>query len=145
MNKLKKRLRQLSRGYSQNDLINKILGKQGSINLQYCHEKELYKKRFAFLKFKSAFFLKLVLMEENCQSITTIEKLHSWIDDNLDELYQNHKKSQAQLSRKYPEPHNQDQEHFEKSKFREFLLNKLDEIYLRRKYQKRVRTIYDTY
>ena len=59
------------------------------LNLQYCHEKEVQKKRMIFLKFKCNFLNKILLCDNNAQFIQVLAKLDNWIQCNFDMLYNN--------------------------------------------------------
>lgn len=66
------------------DTISKCRGK---LNLSYCPEQDILKKRMSFLKFKSGFLVKLRQLEENGNKLTLASHLNEWLNDNIDKLY----------------------------------------------------------
>lgn len=65
---------------------------RGKLNLDYCPEKEILKRRMNFLRFKGGFLSKVRLLKQNGNNIQINERLNKWICDNLDQLYDDHKR-----------------------------------------------------
>ena len=71
---------------SKTDFVTKV-NEERYINLQFCHERELSRKNFIFLRFKMGFYAKLKQMHERSKAIRLHEQLMEFIDENLDQLY----------------------------------------------------------
>ncbi len=76
------------RSWGIKDLTNRILDKD-ELYIHYCKERDILKKRFIFLKFKSCFLAKHRLMQQNGHGLQVQGKIHGWIDNNIDLLYKN--------------------------------------------------------
>lgn len=57
---------------------------RGKLNLAYCPEDEILKKRIDFLKFKAGFLSKMRLLQQNGRMIQVNNKLDCWMEDNMD-------------------------------------------------------------
>lgn len=70
-----------------------LCGYSGRLNLRFCHEEEVLKKRMLFLLFKAAFLAKMKAQMQNGRSQFVIRRIAAWIHDNIDTLYANFKAS----------------------------------------------------
>ena len=59
------------------------------IKLQFCLPNEVNMKYQSFLVFKGAFLARLYQLKSKGHKIGTLIRLHSWIEQNLDELFEN--------------------------------------------------------
>ena len=59
-----------------------------AVYLRYCKEEDIIKKQFMFLKFKGCFLARHKQLQENGSYIQLMDKIHSWIDSNIDNLSQ---------------------------------------------------------
>ena len=58
----------------------------GKLSIRYCHERDVQKKRFIFLKFKARLLQIWKHMQLQGQTITLLKNIEKWIDDNMDTL-----------------------------------------------------------
>ena len=80
----------LKKGWAVDDFVQKI-SNPASINLQFCNEREIHRKRMVFLKFKSCFLMKLLLFEQNAKFVQLLNKTDDFIQENLDTIFNDFK------------------------------------------------------
>ena len=59
------------------------------VDLRYCPEHEVMRKSQQFLTFKARFSIQLKQLINKGRSISTMNNFEIWIDDNIDNLYNN--------------------------------------------------------
>lgn len=62
--------------------------KVNRLYVRYCKEDEVVEKNQIFLIFKGAFLAKLKQIDSNGQNINVMQKIDSWLDNYVDELYE---------------------------------------------------------
>ena len=65
---------------------------QNSFILSYVQEEDVLKKRQIFLDFERTYLAKHEHIKEIGQMITSMKMVSNWIDENIDELYENRTK-----------------------------------------------------
>ena len=58
----------------------------GKLHLRYCHERDVQRKRFVFLRFKARMLQMWKHLQLNGQCVNVLTKLEQWIDENMDDL-----------------------------------------------------------
>ena len=83
----KKQLKQMDSEEAAAMFFSRVI-KHCDLNVRYIHEREVQQKRFAFLKFKCNFLVKLILLHEKTKIQLILAKLHLWIHKNIDKLFE---------------------------------------------------------
>lgn len=123
----------------------------GKLNLRFCHERDVHQKRYIFLKFKANFLAKMKQLQSTGHSINTLWRVHDWIDENIDGLYEGHKKKLlqdkskklqfAKLGRSRSNYRIRDQEEYEKAKYKRYLKENAEKMVFRHRMHLRIRKL----
>jgi len=79
---------------TESDKIRDVTDK---VYIKYKNRNEVQERRGECLKFKILFLMQLYHLKNRGQQLTSIAKVFEWIDDNLDTLFSNYKKSQLNI------------------------------------------------
>lgn len=78
----------------------------GELPLRYCHEKDMCRKRFIFLMFKACFLAKLKMMKLQGINYFVLARVESWIEKNIDMLYQRFLVNKGKITYNLKDGHN---------------------------------------
>ena len=71
----------------------KIRDVTDKVYIKYKNRNEVQERRGEGLKFKILFLMQLYHLKNRGQALTTMAKVSEWIENNLEELFKNYKKS----------------------------------------------------
>lgn len=71
----------------------KIRDVTDKVYIKYKNRNEVQERRGECLKFKIRFLMQLYHLKNRGQALTTMSKISEWIENNLEELFKNYKKS----------------------------------------------------